>query len=289
MIEPVTSALVSVILPAWRDARHAEAALRSVYDQDHEAVEVIAVGHAARHPAANVIRGFLDRKDVRQRLRRIAYIEESGELDVSFAIQRGLQEAHGDYVNVLEPVDAFATSRFSRLLSACAESGSELAFARVEPCADTPSAPVLSLAEAGYVYSIQDDIEFFPTVGYALLRSQCALSTGNLFFSRRLATRVGGFGEHDSLSGWDFVLRCLLVVEPMFVPEPLYYYRLRGPENLSQRTARQGSEMESIVKNYLFLCRNRPVANPFAPSPAWGPFFDSFLQACGYGNYLVKP
>ncbi len=105
------------------------------------------------------------------------------------------------------------------------------------------------------------------------------MSTGNLFFGRRLAEQVVGFRDHDCAYGWDFALRCLLVTEPLFVPETLGFYRLHGHEEFQHWRRRTAREAESVLKNYLFLCRNRRVLNPFAPSPAWGPFFQSFVQA----------
>ena len=285
MTAPRETARVSVIVPAWQGVQDAEATLQCVYDQDCEAVEIIVVDDGSRSAARDVTRGFLRRANVAARFSRIVFVEESSVSNASRAINRGLRECRGDYINILEAGDALAVSRFSHLLRACAESGAELAFSRVEILSDTSAR---WSTEAASLYSVQDDIEFLPTVGYALLRSQCALATANLFFSRRLAAHVGGFGEHEIGYGWDFALRCVLVTEPLFVPEPLYYYRLRGGENLPG-TAASASDSESILKNYLFLCRNRPVENPVAPSPAWGPFFASFVEASQYGKYLAKP
>jgi len=278
--------LVSVIVPAWRENEYAEATLQSVYDQDCEAVEIIVVDDRSRSHSRSAAGGFLERERVRQRFRRIEFVEVPAEASVPQAINRGLQECRGDYINVLEAGDAFAARRFSHLLTICADTGAELAFSRVELLGDTPES---CSGEGLALYSVQDDIEFFPTVGYALLSSQCAVSIGNLFFSRRLPGRVGGFREHDSGRGWDFALRCVLATEPVFVPEPLYFRRLHGRGNLAERGAQPAGETESVLKNYLFLCRNRRVENPFAPSPAWGPFFDAFVDASQYGKYLSKP
>jgi len=285
MNAPGNSPLVSVIVPALQDERHAEAALRSVYDQDYEAVEVIVVDDSRHQRAGSVVRAYLEQEDVRRRFRRTIFLEESGHPGgASGAINRGLHESQGGYINILGEGDTFARQRFSRLLRACSEGGTEFAFSRVEPRADVAAAS----AEADYIYCVQDDIEFFPTVGYALLKGQCAVSTGNLFFSRRLAEEVGGWGVADRSDGWDFALRCLLLVEPIFVPETLCLYRL-GHASFAHRQSSEARESESVLKNYLFLCRNRPVTNPLAPSPAWGPFFDSFIETSRYGKYLTKP
>ena len=171
------------------------------------------------------------------------------------------------------------------MLRASVDGQAELLFSRVEVLAD---ATMVSPRAGADIYSVQDEIELFPTVGYALLRGQCAICTGNLFFSRRLAGEVSGFGHDGQLEGWDFALRCLSFTEPVFVPEPLYRHRLRAGGS-PERNPGSARDRESVLKNYLFQCRTRPVLNPLAPSPAWDPFFASFIAVSQYGKYLTQP
>jgi glycosyltransferase involved in cell wall biosynthesis len=281
--------LVSVIVPAWQQDRHREAALRSVHDQDHEMIEIVVVDDGPEQRASSAIRGYLERDDVRSRFRRIVFVEQSVSIGRSGAINRGLEAAQGDYVNILEAEGAFARARFSRLLSACADHDARLAFSRVEADIDSALASSSASVEADFLYSMQDDIEIFPTVGYALLRSFCAVSTSNLLFRRELAESIGGFGPFEYLAGWDFALRCLLLSEPIFVPEPLYLHRVDGHEAGAPQRQLEAIEKETALKNYLFSCRNRQVGNLIAPSPSWGPFFDSFISESRYGGYLAKP
>ena len=280
--------LVSVIVPAWQQDRHREAALRSVHDQDHEMIEVIVVDDGPSQRAGSEIR-YLERDDVRSRFQRIVFVEQRVGAGRSDAINRGLEAARGDYVNVLEAEGAFARVRFSRLLSACADRDAHLAFSRVEADIDSALASSSASVDTDFLYSMQDDIEIFPTVGYALLKSFCAVSTSNLFFRRQLAENIGGFGPFKCLAGWDFALRCLLLSEPIFVPEPLCLHRFDGHEAGVAQRQLEAIEKEAALKSYLFSCRNRQVANPIAPSPSWGPFFDSFISESRYGGYLVKP
>ncbi|MEO7273352.1 MAG: hypothetical protein ABI211_15245, partial [Vicinamibacterales bacterium] len=88
---------------------------------------------------------------------------------------------------------------------------------------------------------------------------------------------------------WDFLLRCLLVTEPVFVAEPLYGLRLRGHEGFLEHQRQVAKEAEAVLRNYFFYSRTRPLANVVAPSPAWGPFFSSFVQASRHERYLSKP
>jgi glycosyltransferase involved in cell wall biosynthesis len=280
--------LVSVIVVASDAADQSRASVQSLYEQDHDAIEVIVVDRVGQPRATSPIRAYFDEPKSRARFRRIACIEGFDGTPVQ-AINRGLKEISGDFVSVLQAGDELPVKRFSRLLTICHERSAQLAFSRVEPRIDGGGHRSGLGAAADYVYSVQDDVAFYPTVGYALLRSYCAVCTGNLFFSRELAGEVGEFEAFDSAYGWDFALRCLLLTEPVFVPEDLYVHRVSGPIALECCQQPESREKEAVLKRYLFACRNRRVANPVAPSPAWGPFFDSFLSESRYGGYLLKP
>jgi glycosyltransferase involved in cell wall biosynthesis len=279
------SPLVTVIVPAWHHEEYAEATLQSVCEQDHDAIEIIVVDDGSQPRVSRAIRDYLDRGNVRPRFHRTVHVEGSGCARIFQAINRGLGEANGRFITVLEAGDVLPATRFSRLVSTGAEREALLAFSRVEFRVVATSVS----AVADYLYSVQDDIEFFPTVGYALLKSFSAVCIGNLFFSRALADSIGGFGEFDYVGGWEFALRSLLLTEPLFVPEPLYVRRVPAHQPGAQQRQLEARETEAALKNYLFHCRNRRVANPIAPSPAWGPFFDSFVVESRYAGYLVKP
>jgi len=280
---PGPSPLVSVVVLTGDDERHVPAALESLTTQDYPAVEVvIAAGLRGRTGAA--VRSFADDPRTRARFSRLVVIdsEDGGGPET---VNRGIRESRGLYVALLNGDERLLPRRLTRMTEVCLSSGAEMAFSRVEPLPDGAPAP----AELEYIYSVQDNIEFFPTVGYALLRHQAALSRGNLFFSRALFERVGPFAAFAHAHDWDFLLRSLLVSEPAFVAEPLYGLRLRGQEPFLEHQRRVAKEADTILRNYFFYCRTRPLANTVAPSPAWGPFFASFVQASRHESYLAKP
>ena len=234
-----------------------------------------------------MIRDYVNRGDVKERFARIVFLENERNLGAHRTINRGIAESRGDYINILNSDDAFAPARLSTLFRACHERRAAFAFSRVELIVDDD--PTLLWKEAEYLASIQDGIDFFPTVGYALLRNQCALTSGNFFFARSVYERVGDFSDLKYCHDWDFILRSLLVTEPIFVPETLYFYRIHPGNSFLQLQSLAEPETEAVLRRYFFFCRNRPVSNPLAPSPAWGPFFNSFVQQSQYGQYLAKP
>jgi glycosyltransferase involved in cell wall biosynthesis len=270
--------LVSVVVPAFTHERYVEAALQSVYEQTYEPIELIVVDDQSLDRTAAVIEEFCNRAAVADRFRRTVLIKNETNVGAHASINRGLHESRGDYINILNSDDLFSPNRVVRLLDACERNGADFAFSRVELLVEDPAE---ASDEAPFLYRVQDSIHLFPTVGYALLRNQCALSTGNFFFSRRVHERIGDFCALKYCHDWDFILRAVLITEPVFVAEPLYVYRLHASNSFRQLQALAEQETARVLGNYFLLCRTRPVANPLAPSPAWGPFFDSFVEASG--------
>jgi glycosyltransferase involved in cell wall biosynthesis len=280
--------LITVIVHAFNHEKQIEAALESVREQDHDGIELIVVDDRSQDRTASLVRQYTSQSRAQSRFQRIAVIEQEAPAGAPAAINRGLQEARGSYVNVLLGDERFASGRLSTLLRACTERQAEVAFARVQPSVETRGR--LS-PEVEQFFSVQESIGFFPTVGYALLSNPCTLSVGNIFFSRPVLERVGDFSNLQYFYDWDFVLRCVLVSEPIFVPQPLYFCRVRGTDTADRDDVEKAmqDERDRVLKNYLFLCRTRPADNPVAPSPAWGPFFESFVQASRYAKYLGTP
>ena len=278
--------LVSVIVSSGCDERQLQAALESVFAQDHTPIEILVIESGLGDRTAQMAREYLGQERVRSRVRRAAFVAAEAGIDLPAALNRAVLESHGEYIGLLNGDERFAAGRLTALLGACVTNGAQIAFSRVEPIAGE-TAP--SSAEIEHVYSVQDNVEFFPTVGYALLRHPCMLSPGNLFFSRALFDRVGGFAPLPHAYAWDFALRALLVTEPVFVPKPLYCYRLHRDNDFHAEQKLRAAEADRVLRDYLFHCRNHPVANPLAPSPAWGPFFTSFVQASPRGRVAAAP
>jgi glycosyltransferase involved in cell wall biosynthesis len=276
--------LVSVVVPAFNHELFVEAALQSVADQDLETIELVVVDDQSRDRTAAIVESFIRRPEIQARFRRITFLRNEKNAGAHVSINRGMAAATGAYINILNSDDLFAPNRLSRLLNTCESGAAAFAFSKVAFIED-PSCPS---EDVHFLHGVQDSIEWFPTIGYAMLRNQCALSTGNFFFSRQLYERVGEFSNLKYCHDWDFVLRAVLVTEPVFVPEALYLYRLHPGNSFRQLQSVAERETETVLRNYFFLCRTRPVDNPLAPSPAWGPFFSSFVDAFRYTSYL-KP
>ena len=180
--------LVSVIVSSGCDERQLQAALESVFAQDHAPIELLVIESGLGDRTAQMAREYLGQERVRSRVRGAAFVAAEAGIDLPAALNRAVLESHGEYIGLLNGDERFAAGRLTALLGACVSNGAQIAFSRVEPIAGE-TAP--SSAEIEHVYSVQDNIEFFPTVGYALLRQPCMLSPGNLFFRRASSIASG--------------------------------------------------------------------------------------------------
>ena len=93
--------------------------------------------------------------------------------------------------------------------------------------------------------------------------------------SRQLFRDIGGFRSHRYNHDWDFCLRALKAAEPVFVREPLYFYRLHGSNTIDESVEQASVEMRQICSDYLEWVRTgAKAAGPFAPCIAnWGSIF----------------
>lgn len=173
------------------------------------------------------------------------------------AIALGLSRASGDVLNVLNSDDAYAPDRFRVILDALPGAGDFVAFTGVD-FQDRDGArlgdddPVRSwyrdgLPQAGAC----------PTVGFALLRHHIAVTSSNLVFSRGLYETVGPFAAYRMCHDWDFLIRCMVHVEPVFVPTAHLPYRTHPANTLKSTGNLMHGEGSAALKTYLTLISRR--------------------------------
>ena len=131
-------------------------------------------------------------------------------------------------------------------------------------------------------------VPFRESIGFALLSENAAVSSGNLFFARALARRLGGFRDYRYNHDWDFCLRALRESEPVFVAEPLYRYRLHGANTIAQAPEGARTEAIGVCREYLESAASEIApANPFAPTIAtWGTLFVNAILREGMGHLV---
>ena len=254
--------LVSVIVPSYNHARYIRAALVSVFRQTYPKIELIVIDDGSGDGSPELIRTLLQACPFPHRF--LARDNRGAHA----TINEGVGLATGEYINVLNSDDCFATDRIARMVDEVAGVGADWGFSAVT-CIDDAGAPLSEDAEGrvAWILSVRDKIRESDTVGAAVFgESNVSVSTGNLFVSRAFYHLLGGFGNYRYNHDWDFCLRALWRSEPCFVPDELYRYRLHANNTIMESTGDAKAEANEVFGNYHALAvAERPI-NPFAPS-----------------------
>lgn len=263
--------LISVVVPAYNHADYIDQTIRSIAAQDYPNLEIIVVDDGSSDGTAEAAEEALRRGGRPSRLIRQ---ENAG---AHAALNRGIGAAAGEYIAILNSDDRYLPGRLSRMLAALRESGRRFAYSGVS-----------HVDAIGFPHPYQqqylrylDLAAQFPTPSFSLLRKNLGVTTGNFFFHRSLFAEVGLFAPYITCHDWDYLLRVLLVEEPVFVNEILLEYRIHAHGTLQKYIDVVNEETAQIMLNY--LTRVQATGNPLAPGPKqwgklWNDFSDGYLE-----------
>lgn len=282
---PIDRRRVAVVIPVYNHERYVEEAIASVLAQTRPPDRLVVVDDGSRDGSVAAAE------------RAIA---SAGSIAVELRVQtnrgtaRTLNETISrldeEVIGILNSDDAWLPNRLERLLPELDASHPSIVFSGVE-CFGDAEQPDLAMFPRWMAMSF-DLGRCFPTVGFSLLISNIAMSTGNFLFTRDLHAIAGGFDETmDICHDWQFLLDALRVTEPRFVPDPLYRYRIHGTNTYRQHADPSGREMRLLHHAY-FSWATAPTGNPLAPTPRnfprWMPFFvPAWLRSLPAGCQMV--
>jgi glycosyltransferase involved in cell wall biosynthesis len=206
-------------------------------------------------------------------------------------INEGIARARGKWIGILNSDDLYAVNRLQLMLEVLERTDASWGFSRVEVI--DGSGHRAQSARADWYRDLQAEIQGWPTTGYALLKANVAISTGNLFFARRLFELVGSFRELELVHDWDFALRLLYHAEPVYVDQPLYCYRLHD-QNTIGRIAQTTTDREVafILRDFFLAVALDKPPNTLAPNAyTWPGYFEETVrrldfQGRPYRSYL---
>lgn len=202
------------------------------------------------------------------------------------AINLGLKIAKGEYLAICNSDDFFEENRLEVLVSKLEEEQRSFAFSGVRYVDEKNLDISTELPFARELKIKQNEITHYPSVGFALILSNVAISTGNFVFTRNLFERVGFFRPYRYVHDWDFILRSLLIDEPIYVPELLYNYRLHPNNSFLELQEAAGTECPELMRRFLKAVYQSKTLNKICPSPLnWPGYFDYFLKKNAYEPY----
>jgi glycosyltransferase involved in cell wall biosynthesis len=267
----MTTPSVAVVIPSYNHGRYIEETLGSVFRQTLRPQEVLVIDDGSTDDSVQAIeRAFAAASPIRCAL---TVRENRG---ISTTRNELGAATTADFVAFLDSDDLYAPNRLERMLEGAPHDGGPyFAFSGVdflhEREHETPD-------EWHDLYHlILGQGMAFPTAGFALLRSNIAISASNFVMSRGLLEAVGGFDDRIKIcQDWDFAVQALRFVEPTFIPEPLLTYRIHS-RNTSRDAQLNATWELDLVIDKLRAWIVHPTPNPHAPTPAnWPRFFRIF-------------
>jgi succinoglycan biosynthesis protein ExoO len=99
---------VSIIIPTYNTEKYIAQALTSVFKQTHNNIEVILIDDASSDSTVKIATSFKDK--------RLKIIKNQQNRGVSYSRNRGIQQAQGNWIALLDSDDWYAPERLAKLL-----------------------------------------------------------------------------------------------------------------------------------------------------------------------------
>ena len=259
----VPEPLVSIVLRISGRADQVLAALQSACGQSYANVELIIVGDAADTALPDGMAGLLAASPFPWRRVAVAAASEPTQLNA------GVRASTGAFVNVLDARERLAVDRVANMVRLVADRGRAWGFGNAAFVDDAGRAlgsehdPAVARAVDLFAGIAEAD-----TVGFSLIhQSFVGVAAGNLFFSRQLFDKAGGFRDLAHHYAWDFGLRALRFDEPVYVPSA-DYTRCAVDLGIARGTQEQSdlAQIAMFREFYAGVCGDVAPANPYAPS-----------------------
>lgn len=260
--------LIAVIVPCFNHERYIAEALRSVFNQTYKKIEIIAIDDGSTDNSPYILKDTL----ARQSPFSYHFLAQENH-GAAAAINAAVAMTKASYISILNSDDAFFEDRLAMMVNLVAGKGAAWGFSEVE-CVDENGEliDILRNERAFFIKRSVGASRLDQSVGLSLLGDNIAVSTGNLFFSRDLFDKIGGFRNYRYVHDWDFCLRSLRFAEPVFLRKPLYRYRLHQSNTITESSQKSRVEADFVVSQYMeWAIGDNDSISPFAPSfNNWG-------------------
>ena len=225
--------LVSVVIPSYNHARYIAAAVESVLNQTERDLELIVVDDGSKDNSLEILSTFSD-----PRL-KIYPQENQG---AHAAINRGLEQATGHYLAILNSDDLYFPIRLQKLIGILGQHPETGLVGSYIQVIDSEGIPLG--VKHGY-----HDLEPWPLENRArsfragedlrvvLLTENYWSTTSNYLFSRSWFEKVGPFQPLRYAHDWDFALRLAAQSRLLLLPEPLLSYRVHATNTIKENQA----------------------------------------------------
>ncbi len=271
---------LSVVIPSYNHATFLARAVSSVLNQEwadnkQPELELIVVDDGSTDNSLQILAGIKDR-----RLRVIAQENQGAHA----AINRGLREARGDILAILNSDDEYHPQRLQKALAGL----SPVTAGKVRPDAvrTLPGlvASYIELIDAdnrslGIKHGYRDQVPWnleIPERSFraladdapgnlanALLTENYLGTSSNFVFTRAVYQAVGEFRPLRYMHDWDFALRLSRIAPISLLAEPLLRYRMHSQNTIRQDQAAMVFELCWILAVHLPIALENSTGTEF--------------------------
>lgn len=243
---------VSVVVPAYNEAKHIFQAVRSLLNQTLQEIEIVVVDDHSTDATREIVLGIDD-----PRVRLLRNGENQG---VVSSLNRGIAESRAEFVARMDADDASLPERLEK----------QWLLMR-----DAPSCVVTGTGIFFLDYRKGEFRRIVPATGDSASRrsllTHSPINAGSAMFRRSALERVGGFTESETRAeNFELLLKLSQVGTLNNVPDAEYLYFIRGTGQ--NRSGDQGSRprnqaMASMTRRAGQLSDSRVV--PWLASVTW--------------------
>ena len=218
---------VSVIIPAYNHEAYVGEAITSVLAQSLADFELIIIDDGSTDRTKSVIESFSDP--------RIVFHSQENR-GAHAALNRGLEEARGEFIAILNSDDRYHPDRLARLHTALKrEPETELAVSAVDLIDSSGRKTQAEWLERGLKF-YRESGDIFA----AVIRDNFICTTSNFFFRRRLLERTGPFLPLRYCHDLDFLLQGQLAGKIHYCDEPQLDYRVHAGNTIKEADTEKG-------------------------------------------------
>lgn len=213
---------ISIIAPAYNHEKYIKECLLSVLNQDYPNKELIIIDDFSTDNTVNEIEKIL--KNLNESLKnkcQIKFIKHQKNMGAHATINEGIELAEGDFITIINTDDFYEEGRLSKILQEMEKKNCEIAFGAVEEVDGEGN-----INSNGYFLNMQKELKDEDILSQKMLLKNYTISTGNLIFSKEIYRELEGFSDYKYIHDWDFILRASLDIEPLFIKEKSYFYRV---------------------------------------------------------------
>lgn len=274
--------IISIIAPAYNHENYIIDALSSVSRQSYYNKELIIIDDSSNDRTPEIIEKYINRDFIKYAFPAgVKFIVHDKNQNAHNTINEGINLSHGNYISIINTDDMYEINRLETMYTALKRNNGHFAFSKVccinDKC-ETTEYPLFN--------SIPKEVRRYPSPSFALTNWNIAVGTGNFVFSKELFNTIGGFdSNYHFIHDWDFVLKAILLCEPVYVPDTTYLYRFHETNTIKQidkdalMKQKKEKEVYQVLKHFLQALLDGHVSNPIMKDlNLWDYYFEYVSQ-----------